>query len=281
MPAAYAHLYFGNRAEKLLPSEFALAVNNYRDLYNIGLHGPDIFFYYKPFKSCYINRFGNEMHYISAKEFFHPVREIYLESKNKDATLSYALGFLCHYALDSMCHSYIENKIKVSEIGHIELENEFDKYLLAKDGKEIKKTDLTAHIIPSKFNSEIIAEFFENINSQEVKKSLSSMKLCTSLLNSSGIKRKLVNMILSATGNKEMKSYMVPVNVLEKSKDSSLRLEKLLLKALEKFSSLLNDFTVFLNGGEYPKSMEKTFGPENGWEEIPILSLEEEKSYEV
>ena len=35
-------------------------------------------------------------------------------ARNKNAALAYALGFVCHFALDSTCHPYVERYTRES-----------------------------------------------------------------------------------------------------------------------------------------------------------------------
>ena len=45
MPTTYTHWRFGQECIDVLPDELKKIVNDHRDLYDIGVHGPDIFFY--------------------------------------------------------------------------------------------------------------------------------------------------------------------------------------------------------------------------------------------
>ena len=56
MPTTYAHFRFGNDLLKVLPDETKKTINKNIELYNIGLHGPDILFYNKPYKKNKINK---------------------------------------------------------------------------------------------------------------------------------------------------------------------------------------------------------------------------------
>ena len=47
MPTTYAHFRFGNDVLKVLPDEMKKTINKNIELYNIGLHGPDILIYNK------------------------------------------------------------------------------------------------------------------------------------------------------------------------------------------------------------------------------------------
>ena len=48
MPTTYTHHRFGSECLAALPEELREAVQRYRGLYDTGVHGPDIFFYYRP-----------------------------------------------------------------------------------------------------------------------------------------------------------------------------------------------------------------------------------------
>lgn len=48
MPANYAHYRFGVKAIPLLPAEMQRTVRRFRRLYDMGLHGPDLFFSISP-----------------------------------------------------------------------------------------------------------------------------------------------------------------------------------------------------------------------------------------
>ena len=49
MPTTYAHYKLGQAVRESLQEREKKIVEEYPELFNIGLHGPDIFFYYKPF----------------------------------------------------------------------------------------------------------------------------------------------------------------------------------------------------------------------------------------
>ena len=49
MPTTYAHDRFGREVYEQLPANLKKIIRENKKLYLIGLHGPDIFFYYHPF----------------------------------------------------------------------------------------------------------------------------------------------------------------------------------------------------------------------------------------
>ena len=62
MPSTYAHRRFGADVLALLPDGLRATLEQHRELYDIGLHGPDLMFYYKALQSNPVNRLGNAMH---------------------------------------------------------------------------------------------------------------------------------------------------------------------------------------------------------------------------
>ena len=130
MPSTYAHYLFGKKVLAALPDALASAVRQERALYDIGLHGPDLLFYYKPLGSNAVNRIGFGMHAEPAEKFFVSAAEIVKSGTPADA--AYAYGFVCHFALDAACHSYIENKIRLSQKRECEseLKPEVDKGII-------------------------------------------------------------------------------------------------------------------------------------------------------
>ena len=54
------------------------------------------------------------MHDQMADAFFKRAVEVIGASEDKGAARAYIYGFICHFALDSECHKYIEKMIQVS-----------------------------------------------------------------------------------------------------------------------------------------------------------------------
>ena len=55
MPTTYTHDRFGKEVYEKLPENLKKTIRNHKKLYLIGLHGPDIFFYYHPFAKNHIS----------------------------------------------------------------------------------------------------------------------------------------------------------------------------------------------------------------------------------
>ena len=150
MPSTYAHRRFGADVLALLPDGLRATLEQHRELYDIGLHGPDLMFYYKALQSNPVNRLGNTMHEQKGEVFFTRARTVVENAPDKDAALAYALGFVCHFALDSTCHPYVEAYVRESGVGHCEIETEFDNALMREDGLDPIKFFTASHIKPSR-----------------------------------------------------------------------------------------------------------------------------------
>lgn len=284
MPSTYAHYKFGKTVLEQYPAPLAKIVREHRQLYNIGLHGPDILFYYRALTNNPVNAVGFGMHAKSAREFFAPAKQAYAAAEDKGAALAYLLGFVCHFALDSACHGYIENKIAVSGVTHTEIESEFDRSLLLQDGREPLSAKLTYHIVPSEKNARVIAPFFAGVSAKQVQKALRSMLFYNGLLRAPHQpKRGFVRLCLRLTGNfKEMHGMMLAKQPISPCEDSCLRLSKLMDKAVVRCVLLSENVAAYVKGEEeLLPEFNKTFGPPENWRDIPVLPLKEEQSYEV
>ena len=202
MPSTYAHYRFGKEVLERLDPDLRSVIEAHRELYDIGLHGPDILFYYDALHRNPVSQIGFSMHDRPGREFFGPARERISGVRDRGAGESYLYGFICHFALDSECHPYIEDRINQSGIAHTKIEGEFDRMLLVEDGKDPVRQSLVPHIHPTEENSEVIAAFFPNTTPDQVKAALEDMLKYNDLLVCPGwLKRHLVIRALKKSGH--------------------------------------------------------------------------------
>ena len=72
MPAAYSHYRLGQLVLDKLNQPLKRVLETNQDLFDIGLHGPDILlFYNRPYIHSKINRLGSAMHKERADIFFY------------------------------------------------------------------------------------------------------------------------------------------------------------------------------------------------------------------
>lgn len=155
MPGFTTHYLLGVKAYNNLPSSYLKhVISKYHWLYQLGLQGPDIFFYNIPIiRHRDYRNVGTYMHENCVNQFFKTYLTTLtkIESRQqREEAISYYAGFLCHYIVDSICHPYVYGRIQYETEGdrmrfhglHAELENDIDALLL----KKFKKKK------PSEFN---------------------------------------------------------------------------------------------------------------------------------
>ena len=145
MPGFTTHYILGMKAYNDLPqNNLKFIIAKYRWLYQLGLQGPDIFFYNLPVLRHRDHRnVGSHMHEHQVNNFF---RCCFLHlsrissRQQREEGLAYVCGFICHYIGDSVCHPYVYGRIgyDINHPGpyyhglHAKLENDIDALLLQK-----------------------------------------------------------------------------------------------------------------------------------------------------
>ena len=286
MPSIYAHYTFGEMMKQNFPSDIKKRIDLHKVLFEIGLHGPDLFFYYyAPLKNR-VSQTGYRMHDVSAAPFFRRAKDVILSGSTvpeKNAGLAYILGFLCHFTLDSVCHSYIEKKLTTDPVTHSDIETNFDRYLLLKQHRRPLHAKVTSHLRTSQESAKVIRTFFPTLSVRQVESSISSMIWYNDLFTTSDrLIRSLVKAALHATFTyKSLGGLLMNETDNPLCTDSNLRLDKLMEASVPLCLSLTSNYLGFLHKG-IPLSpyFRHTFGPKPGWREIPVLSPKEESSYQ-
>lgn len=205
MPSTYAHRRFGTDVAERLPASARVLVNRHRELYDIGLHGPDIFFYYHALQSNPVVRMGFDMHERPGEEFFAKARQRIPKADDPEAALAYILGFICHFALDSTCHPYIEQYTRETGVGHYEIETELETMLLQRDGKDPFTYFAASHIRPTIYNAKVIAPFFDEVSLNQTYETLKGMVLVLRGLQASNpLKRQVILAVMRAAHKDDM-----------------------------------------------------------------------------
>lgn len=153
MPGFTTHYLFGYR--NLLSMEDSAVkriITHNQTVYNLGLQGPDIFFYdplsYLPHRK----NPGSVAHRGRSQQFFETLlmyRDQLFLRQERDIADAYILGAIGHYALDKNCHPYIYARTHYTKeqkgyLGrHIFLEVDIDSKLLME----------TLKLLPSQFSA--------------------------------------------------------------------------------------------------------------------------------
>ena len=243
MPSTYTHYQFGNDVLKRLPEKQKQEIQAHRDLFSIGLHGPDLLFYYHPLTKNPVNQVGYVMHDRPGTEFFSTAIEILRQKGSSAAERAYLYGFLCHFALDRECHGYIDEKIGESGVSHSEIEVELDRALLVRDGFDPLSKKLTDHIHPSREAARVIGCFFPDIPEKKLYKAIRSMVFYNNLLCAPGKgKRQFLFFLLRISGQYHtMRGLFINEQPNPQCADSCEKLIRLYDSALEKAEELLTE----------------------------------------
>lgn len=202
MPTTYAHDLFGQKVYRQMPDDVKRIIRENGELYRIGLHGPDIFFYYFIFKN-HVSGVGYRMHKEKARAFFAQGMNQVRESED-EALLAYLLGFGCHYLLDSVCHPFINEMNDKCRISHALLEIEFDRFLMERNGKNPYAYYPSDCIKATKKNAKELHKAFPLVKTRDILLSLRLMKFMTNQLvcDDGGARRARLSRISSLGGRK-------------------------------------------------------------------------------
>ncbi len=176
MPAVYAHNRFGEKVLDQMNDELKETVLSHPRAYRMGLQGPDIFFFYHPFYPNRVQKYGTTMHHSDAAPFFQHARSVVNQYGKTSSQYAYLLGFICHFALDSECHPYISKQIDKSGVAHMEIEAEFEKVLMRKDGLDPLTYPLNHLIFTDQDTADAVASFFPSISESAARASLRGMR---------------------------------------------------------------------------------------------------------
>ena len=273
MPTTYAHYKFGKEVISALPRPLQTAVEQNRELFDMGRHGPDLLFYYRPAMKNTVNTQGYELHDKMADIFFENAVHVIENSENPGAARAYIYGVICHFALDSECHPYIEKMIQTSGISHSEIEMEFDRLLMKEDYINPVRYLSTGHIHPSIENGEVIAPFYEDLTPQIIEKCMKSMIFYHKVLLAPGkTKRKLLFGGMKLIGAYDgMHGMVMSLEPNPQCRDYCRLLKRLFAGAVPLAAGLIIQYQKKLfQGGELPSRFHRTFGAGEKWEELRL-----------
>lgn len=196
MPSSYAHHRFGVLILPGLPADVRRPIQRFRHLFDLGLQGPDFFFFGGYLSGSHVSELGNYFHNQSGRDFFTHCCEVVHQHPSEEA-LAYLCGLLGHYCLDSVCHPFVYERTDTGPVGHTELETDFDRYLLCLDGdpkpyryhvphcKKLSQKDYT-----------IIASFYPDVTAQQIRQCVHIMDLANAVLAAGQPVRSLVSAFL-------------------------------------------------------------------------------------
>lgn len=283
MPTTYAHWRFGDKCIRMLPDDLQNIILNNRAIFDYGVHGPDIFFYYNCLKHNEVNRYGSAMHDIPYKDTLAQIKENFKKTENKDMALSYLLGFTCHFTLDSYCHGFIEKVDETMPYSHGKIESQFDRYLLIKDGFNPVTTSVTDMFHTDKKMAKVISGLFNKFDEDIIYKTLKDQKLYLNLLkDNSDIKRFFLTTAMDIAKVPSFKDLLITKENVEELKPINIRLNKYFDMALKHYPVLADSLIGYLSDkNELNTYFKHNFSFKEDYRNLEILPLDEELKYKV
>lgn len=245
MPSGYAHYRFGAQLLPALPREVREIISHHRGLYDVGLHGPDIFLYYDPIRKNRVTPLSKHYHSQTGGAFFGR----FCRKSLSEPELAYLYGVLAHYSLDALCHPLVYRCTREGTVGHLALETEFDRYLLDKDGKRPPHIqDCSRHIQLTEAECAVVAGFYPEATPREIAGSVRNMAWSLRQLAKPGpVFRKIMTFVLGLTS--QYSQLLMPEEPDPLCARWDGEMEELYHRALEGYPRLLEQITANLRSG--------------------------------
>lgn len=247
MPACYAHHRFGKQVRKTVDAEAQQCIQRFRRMYDAGLQGPDIFFYFNPYWKTALGQLGKAFHRMTGEAFFSTA----CKAANSEAARAYLYGLLGHYCLDSVCHPFVNQLHAAGEAKHVLFEAEFERYLLALDREAHPETfDMSGKLRLTRGECMTVAEFYPGAEGGHISRSVRKMARSIRFLAKPSREKLLRTLGLSfadhmipAKENEEMTLYISELKELyDQAAQTYPRMLEQLLRHMESGEALGPDF---------------------------------------
>lgn len=140
MPDVVTHNRMGRSVYKRLPKEIASEID--RSIFRVGLLGPDPYSKYRFFALPLRHGINNRMVVMHREKTGDFLTEMAQNSESREM-FSYLAGFLCHYALDSTTHPYINRISDNQGFMHAAIERRLDVLDLEQLGMKLSDRAIT------------------------------------------------------------------------------------------------------------------------------------------
>lgn len=184
MPSTYAHYFFGLEVFDKMDGPLTSIIATNFESYLLGLQGFHIFHF-----NILNKKSSPEIVYYEdlkkSKDFLLNGKNIILESEDK-RVISYLLGFICYFVLDSISNPIVLEKSKDYKIVPSEIESEFDIFLLKKSGKDPLRFNYLQHLSTDIEDIEYLSSLY-NLSSKSLSSTLLSMKYLTYIYTSPNV----------------------------------------------------------------------------------------------
>lgn len=179
MPANYAFHRFGAEALRRLPEKQQRPIQRFRRLYNGGLHGGDLFFYFRPMMPSPVGELYHTYGGMTGQEFFTQACDVLKQNPSEGASAC-LYGLLANYCLSSQLSGLFREAMADGRLTRTELEVELDRYLLCQDGKTpAHQQDLSASFKLTRGECVTLSQFFPPATPANVHSAYGSMVFWT------------------------------------------------------------------------------------------------------
>lgn len=203
------------------------------------------------------------MHQKPGRDFFEYAKSVQKTTTAPKPSMAYLYGFLCHFALDSNCHSYIEQTARKLPLSHSAIEAELDRFFMEKDGFNPIKYRPTAHLNPCIFHARVIAPFFPGIGDKKILSCIRSIRFyCNRLVIPSPFLRRLTSAALRLSQSSEStRDMIIRYEKIPECIPVCLHLESLYETAVADAVELIENWTRYVTDcAPLDKRFEHTFG---------------------
>lgn len=249
MPSHYTHYRFGARGLPLLPEPVQKLVKRNRAMYDIGQHGPDLFFYYNPFLPTRVGKMGSQIHHVTGTDFFTPLlRRLRLQPNEMQE--AYLYGVVGHFCLDSVVHPWVCRTCEEEDVGHAEMEVELDRFLLERDGKiPGYRQNTVGYLDVGQKECSVIADCYRPATPAQIGQCMVNMMTVARVCSmKDGCPRRALGKFLTVVGHgaNEMLMHTAPNPRCEKTTPVLLELYD---KAFAKFPAMVSSMYEYLRTG--------------------------------
>lgn len=246
MPANYTFHRFGTDALRRLPGSLQQPIQRFRRMYNGGIHGADLFFYFSPMAPTPIGGLYGSFSGMTGEAFFVRAAE-WLKKNPSEGGTACIYGLLARYCLKSQLAPLFREATADGVLHRVELEVEMDRYLLGLDGKTPAHTqDISGSLKLTQGECVTLSGFFPPATPGNVLTAHRNMVRWTRRL--AAKKRWLAKFLLKLT-RRDFRHQMMAGHANHRC----LHLDKAMLecyeRALEMYPEMAQRLTLFLKNG--------------------------------
>lgn len=246
MPANYAFHRFGAEALRRLPEKQQRPIQRFRRLYNGGLHGADLFFYFRPLMQTPVGELYHTYNSMTGREFFAQACEL-LKQNPSEGGAACLYGLLAHYCLSVELTKLFREQNILGTVSRTELEVELDRYLLCRDGKTPAHTqDLSAEFKMTRGECVTMSIFFPPATAANTYAAYRGLMFWTRRM---AAKKRGFTETLLKTAPGTFRDQMMPDHANHKCLHLDAPMAQCLDRALEAYPEMARQLTAFRENG--------------------------------